>query len=341
MYRLLLPLLVLLVACTPDATDEPTVSFDREAMLEHWADNIIVPAFQDFRQSARRLDGSIETYLDAPSATTLEQVREQFARTYLRWQRLSPFMVGPGMELRLREQVNTYPTDTERLLGGDRTDLSLPSNTDVQGLPALDFLLFGTDNPLDHAGKLRQLSARLVELAAAGEDTWTGGYRDTYVTNSGNSATASIDRTVNNYVQWYERNLRAGKVGIPAGVFANRPLPELVEAPYHGELSKRLFLEALDGANDFFSADPGLASYLDALDVKRDGEALSARIQSQFAAARAQAAPLADDFASQVRTDNTAMLQLYDALQRNVILLKVDMLQALSINVDYVDADGD
>jgi hypothetical protein len=35
------------------------------------------------------------------------------------------------------------------------------------------------------------------------------------------------------------------------------------------------------------------------------------------------------------------MLGAYDELQRNVILMKVDMLQALSIDVDYIDADGD
>jgi hypothetical protein len=35
------------------------------------------------------------------------------------------------------------------------------------------------------------------------------------------------------------------------------------------------------------------------------------------------------------------MLSAYDALQRNVVFMKVDMLQALNINVDYVDADGD
>ncbi len=39
--------------------------------------------------------------------------------------------------------------------------------------------------------------------------------------------------------------------------------------------------------------------------------------------------------------DNVQMLTLYDEMQRLVVLLKVDMLQALSINVDYVDADGD
>ncbi len=35
------------------------------------------------------------------------------------------------------------------------------------------------------------------------------------------------------------------------------------------------------------------------------------------------------------------MLLTFDELQRNVILLKVDMLQALDINVDFVDTDGD
>jgi hypothetical protein len=32
---------------------------------------------------------------------------------------------------------------------------------------------------------------------------------------------------------------------------------------------------------------------------------------------------------------------VFDAVQEVVVLLKVDMLQLLNINVDYVDADGD
>ena len=35
------------------------------------------------------------------------------------------------------------------------------------------------------------------------------------------------------------------------------------------------------------------------------------------------------------------MLITYDVIQVAVVLLKVDMLQALNINVDYIDADGD
>ena len=35
------------------------------------------------------------------------------------------------------------------------------------------------------------------------------------------------------------------------------------------------------------------------------------------------------------------MTETFDALQMAVVLLKVDMLQAINISVDYVDADGD
>jgi hypothetical protein len=42
-----------------------------------------------------------------------------------------------------------------------------------------------------------------------------------------------------------------------------------------------------------------------------------------------------------IETDNTAMTMSYDELQKAVVLLKVDMLQALNVSVDYIDADGD
>jgi hypothetical protein len=35
------------------------------------------------------------------------------------------------------------------------------------------------------------------------------------------------------------------------------------------------------------------------------------------------------------------MLLAYDEVQRAVPLLKVDMVSAMSINIDFVDADGD
>ena len=77
------------------------------------------------------------------------------------------------------------------------------------------------------------------------------------------------------------------------------------------------------------------------MEVMKDNSLLSVVITDQFELARTEIEELSENLAEQVNTNNIAMLEAYDALQINVVNLKVVMLQALNINVDYVDADGD
>ena len=110
-------------------------------------------------------------------------------------------------------------------------------------------------------------------------------------------------------------------------------------------------MAGLDAMNAFFngkSADSnlavegeGLKSYLDFAQGISEGEDIGELINAQFDLAKAMAEALDDDFAQQIESDNMLMLEAYDELQKNVINMKVDMLQALNIRVDYVDADGD
>lgn len=73
----------------------------------------------------------------------------------------------------------------------------------------------------------------------------------------------------------------------------------------------------------------------------KDGADLASLIEDQLDAIQSQSSSLETNLKSQVEKDNTKMLEAYDELQKAVILLKVDMMQALSISVDYVDSDGD
>lgn len=340
----ILLVLTLLSTCGPaedDAGPEPSETFDRQAMLASWANDVIEPAFAELARSSSALDQQAVAFAEEATAEKLTSLREAYLATYSSWQRAAPFTVGIASELRLTEQINIYPTDTQRLATGEVYDYALPSNIDVQGLPALDYLLYGVDTPSEYRRTIVALTSRLEELTTAVADHWADAdTRQTYLENSGNSATASVDRTVNDYIFWYEKHLRAGKVGIPAGVFSSAPNADLVEVPYGGG-NREMLLEGIDVARAFFVHEPGLKSYLDALDVRREGELLSNRIVANFDRARVQAEQLNASLGEQVTEDNRAMLQTYDALQANVILLKVDMLQALGINVDYVDADGD
>lgn len=358
MQRLLLlsfaAFLLLISACETDTngTDEGPMlpSFDRQAMLEGWAEDVIVPAYEASSTASAQLATSAFDFAAAPSGEMLGALRSDFQAAYLSWQALSPFLMGRAEEINLRLRANTYPADTElieqNIIAAD-FDLELPNQTAAQGFPALDYLLFADTDDLLATGPaasarreyIASLTTTLRDLINSGKEEWTASFITAYALNDGNSATASVDRTVNDYIFHYEKFLRAGKVGIPAGIFSDTPLADRTEALYSGQ-SKALFLASLSASEAFFN-NHGLAEYLDALNVMRDGELLSAKITNQFAAIRTAAENVDNDFSAQVTNDNIKMLSLYDELQRLVVLLKVDMLQALSINVDFVDSDGD
>jgi predicted lipoprotein len=328
-------------------------------MLAHWADNIIIPAYIDYQSDLAELASSSEAFVEAPSVALLNEVKNDWQQSYLAWQRVSMFEIGKAEELVLRSFTNIYPADTAGILANISAggyNLALASKYDEQGFPTIEYLLYAQDENATVAGfatstahgqYLLDISARLLSLTNQVLDDWQTGFRDSFVAADGSSGTSSVNKIVNDYLFYYERSLRAGKVGIPAGIFSGSPIPHTVEARYSGNIAKSLFLEALNATKDFFNGNstqgtgPGLRAYLDHLNTIRQGEDLGSLIDDQFESAQLAASGLDESFYLQVTTDNTGMLALYDELQKNVILLKVDMLQALNINVDFVDADGD
>ena len=64
-------------------------------------------------------------------------------------------------------------------------------------------------------------------------------------------------------------------------------------------------------------------------------------IIDQFELAKTSLNGLDNDFTFQLENNKLEMLKTYDIIQVGVVFLKVDMLQSLNINVDYIDADGD
>ena len=367
---LILSTLVIVWSCStdddPQTQEEPSASFNRQAMLVNWADKIIVPAYRDFQQSTNELQRRTVEFTATPNEVNLATLRNQWITSYRAFQKVSMFEIGRAEQLRFRDRMNTYPVnvaEVENFITTGDYNFELPSTNDAQGFPAMDYLLNGlapTDaeianiyfgsNGLAHKAYLEAVVESIHVLATDVYNNWETSFRDDFVANNGFSASASVDKLTNDFIFYFEKSLRAGKIGIPAGVFSNEPLPQNVEGLYYGYLSKILALDALDAAEGFFRGrtnntgnvyGESFETYLDFLNTIKNGADLSDLIIAQFEEARVAIELLNTDFTEQIATDNTAMLNAYDELQRNVILLKVDMLQALSIDVDYVDTDGD
>ena len=357
-----------LVSCNSDegGKEAPKDSFDRGALLANWADNIIIPSFEAFAEKTEDLKEAVANFNETPSEDNLANLRNVYEEAYLAYQTVAPFQIGKAESINYHRFLNIYPTDVATIMSNIESrsyNLELPSSVNEQGFPALDFLInglgdtdaatveyFTTNEDADAYQKyLLDVTTRIDSLTDVVLEDWTTSFRDNFVQNTSSSSTGSVDKFTNDYIMYYEMLLRSGKIGIPAGAFTGNSAPETAEALYSDGLSKELYLKALTTVQDFFNGEhfngsgsgPSYKQYLDYLNSIKGGADLSALINEQFENIREISSGLNADLAEQVRTDNSLMLQVFDALQKNVVLLKIDMLQALDISVDYVDTDGD
>lgn len=354
------------IGCGDDMAGQDTSAdqFDRSLMLTHWADGFIIPGYKSYLESIDSLQSKSNRFAASPNTSRLNDLRNAYRFAYSAWQEVSMFEIGKAEELLLRNNTNIYPTNTAEILDNISTqtyNLELPSTNDQQGFPAVEYLIFGiadTDQLIvdqflgdpNYIVYLTDLTTRLASLTRAVYTDWTNGYRETFINDDGSSASSSVNRMVNDYLFYYERFLRAGKIGIPAGYFSGLPLANLVEAQYTTPfpINRSLYLSSFDSFKNFFRGTskyigngPSLEAYLDYIKDLTDGVDISQAINEAMDNVDLLSVELNNDLKMQVLDDHSKMLETFDALQVITVLLKADMLSALNISVDYVDADGD
>ncbi len=364
----ILSLVALFVACSPEGGNNTDGdNYDRTALLTNWADNIIVPSYVNYQTKVQTLATHTATFVATPTEANLQTVRTSWLEAYKAYQYIAMYNLGKAEEINLTMASNTYPTSAigiESNISSGSYNLALLSQFDKQGFPALDYLIngLGTNdasivvfyaanaNATNYKQYLTTVVGKLKTNADAVVTDWNSGFRNSYVANNGTSVSSSVNKTVNLFVKNLEKDIRTGKIGIPAGIFSSGVLfPEKVEGYYKNDISKELLTVSIKAAQDFFNGKhfhhpttgEGLKSYLDFLNAIRNGQKLSDIINNQFATIYTVNNVLNNSFSQQINTDNSKILAAYDALQQNVIYIKLDMMQALNITIDYVDGDGD
>jgi predicted lipoprotein len=353
-------LLLFLGACGSSTSSDEQTNFDRAAMLENYGNNIILPAFESLQISVDDLQVAAQDFETEPTPQNLETLQEALKNARLAWQDASPFQFGPSESVLLRATLNTYPVDTtkvsDRVSSGEYSFGTINSR-DAAGLPALGYLLHGigdtneeilamyTTDP-DAQNRLDYLLdniAFIKEQVDTATNDWQpsgGDYIGMFLSedNLGTDVGSSISMLINSYVQHYEKFLRSGKIGIPAGEFsADTPRPKAVEA-YYGGYSVELASANLQQVERIFTGGDsrGLDDNLKAIGA----EDLSNEIQTQLDEAQSALDKLSDPLSQQIEENNELVLTSYVELQNLVPLLKADM-TILGHRITYRDTDGD
>ncbi len=334
-------------------------SYDRKGMLTNISTNIIIPGYTAYQASTVSLDAAVTTFNATPNSANLSALQDAFKAAYKQWQAVSVFEIGPAEQLQLREATNTYPADVNQInsnIASKTYNPGLLANLSAKGLPAIDYLLFGTGadntailaqyttgpNAAYSKTYLAALSAELKANATTVLTAWTSSYKTTFINADGTDVGSSTGQLTNQLVFDYE-TLKNYEIGIPAGIQSmGTTFPQKVQA-YYSKMSVQLVLLHLQAIKNIYMGASGLGfdDYLVNVKAKYNGGSLNDAITAQFATSATKLQALTDPLSANIQTNNTAVVAAYTELQKLTILLKTDMTSSLGILITYGDNDGD
>ncbi|MDP6909593.1 MAG: imelysin family protein, partial [Flavobacteriales bacterium] len=304
MRKIILLCLGLLSGITACDTPDNLVNcdFDQEALLINYADEIIIPRFDQLQLALLFLEASVQAFYANPTPGLLVEIQISLGGAYLAYEECGSFAFGPGLisGIPFRERFNTFPTNTteinQRIQNGDQVSSSPKS---VVGFPAVEYLLFGelgsttsdivelftTDpNAANRRDYLEQLVTELKTTSAQIKQRWSASgdnYRQDFIANTGTANGTSISLLINEMSFDFE-TLKNFKFKVPLGKLnGGVVIPESVEAYYSGgsmELTEKqveAFRELYLGIGSNGSDGPGLYEFLVCLETESSGALLA------------------------------------------------------------------
>lgn len=345
----------------------PEDSFDKSGMLANIGDNLIIPAYATLKVSIDSLQLSSNLFVSNPTFTTLTDLQTKFLQAYKNYEGCSTFEFGPAENEYFRTNFNIFPCDTlqinNKIANADYT-FAAASDLDAKGLPALDYLLYGSnqDNNLvlvkfttdvNASNAKTYLTALINELKTkcdAVNNGWSatgGNYISTFKNNTGSDVGGSIGMLVNQ-LNYDLELLKNAQVGIPLGKKTlGVAQPTKVEALYSTQslMLVTALLKSIEniylGRNASNSDGLGLDDYLGHIGTQYGSGSLNDAIKNKFNLAKNKLSLIPGTLSNAVISNVSTVDAAYIELQQLVILLKVDMPSALGVSITYVDSDGD
>ena len=319
-------------------------------MLTNYADNLIVPGYNDLAAKLAALEAEANNFINTPTAATLDALKPVFKAAYLSYERVSMPFFGPASSISANRYMNTFPASVAGIEAGIQSgvyDLTVPGTSDsLQGFPALDYLLcsgdavakFSAAGATNRKKYVQDVIARMKQLNQTILTQWNSGYRAVFISSLKTDVGSSIGLMVNQFASEMDA-MKGPRIGWPFGKQSNGTVfADKCEAYYSG-FSAALAVENLSSLKNYYTggAGSGMDDYL--LLLKKDQ--LNSDVLAQFDIAinalKAIPEPMSGAF-----TANAALVEeAYRQVQKLLTLLKTDVASATGVQINYMDNDGD
>lgn len=364
--------LFLLVACggaptAPAATPSPA-AFDRRAMLENLATQLILPRHEALLAALEELHTATRAFGDDPTPAALDAAQEAWLGANLARMATLPYNFDWAADSLVHNRIDTRPPRVpfveEEILAGDAaitTEYIDSIGSSSVGLGVMEYLLFdpaGGDEAVlaaftttEDAARRRELLVALatalppkaVELlsiwSADGEN-----YAQLFI--DADAASGDIYGSINlltNHMIAVLEEIVGDRLGKPLGKRTNDQIrPDLVEAPYSGASLERI-IATVEALRATYRGGEGLGfdDYLDFLNAAYGEEPLSQVVDAQFEAALAALRAIDGPLETAVATNPEQVDAAYEEMRQLLALFKADMVSQMGLTMTFNDSDGD
>lgn len=358
---LLIAVTVVLFASCDKNKNNNNNSYNRKAMLENYADKVIIPAYAQLQQKVNTLKTAADNFTQQPDNTTLLNFQNAWKEAAKAFQFCNSFNFGPAESLtgNLTTDIATFPvneTQTEVLISQMANTGFNPLNNfsrDTRGLYGIEYLIFKNDasttisNFSDEKRKnyLLAIVNDLKDKTDKVNADWSQ-YKSTFINADGTDAGSSASLLFNQFLIGFENN-KNFKLGLPLGLRAGQTNtePEKVEAYYSGistELIKLNFESTIQiyFGNNFQNQEGlGFDDYLKSIE---GGETLVSETLAQMnkvkdAINNIPQGKLSDVIVSDFAKPDAAHTEMAKLTR----YIKSDMSSLLGISITYSSGDGD
>ena len=363
-FYLLIPILVISCESNKDNAGPSSDGFDRSKVLSNSYGNIIIPAYNEFNISIINLDEKKNTFINDINEQNLSNLRSSWVEAYKKWQAIEMFNIRKAEQINYARILNSYPCIEEEVMNNINDSISeivsfTSSMLGATGFPAIGYLIYGNDSSnvlinfngtdgLKYSAYLNALISNLVVNTDLVRSDWMTA-RDEFVNSTANSQTSSLNMIINDFVRYFEKNVRTAKIGTPIDFFGSlQPKPDQVESYYRADICKSLVIESMQAVKIFYTGESydgnnngeGLEDYLNYLNNSDD---LMIAISNQFDDIEDKINLLEDDFVLELNNNGRERMEdLFLSMQNLVTYFKVDMMSdRFGISPDYEDNDGD
>lgn len=344
---------------------------ERSEVLADLADQVIIPAYEQFELNAKALHNSVVDLCASPNEELLSQAREMLKKARSSWSHLEAMWVGPAMDRRSRAVVR-WPIavdEIEELIADEAVvfDFDRFANrvgADQRGLGAVEYLLHhssetvgtvegaGTPNtdvsevdsgPTVFADPRRceyllQITDVIQQEAIWLIDAWLESYDNgpAYKSQFSAAGSESLDSLVNDSLFLLEA-IADLELGVALGVMDGEANVEVIDEGLAGagvdDLLDRLTSAMAVLVGDDNASTGGLSLLLE--------DDLVARLRNNFVYAKATINELEPSLRQAVINMPATVKTVREAIKDIQILLATEVVGYLGVQIGFSDADGD